>query len=141
MPAEAELRALLRRLLPERDLHGVAVEAIEEGEVRLRFPFAEDCLGPGRVFSGPLLLSFADTAIFAAVQLGVPAGQLALTSTINVAFLRAAQAADVVTLSRVLRRGRNLAHAEAWLFSHAGVEPVAHATASCAIVPSGISTG
>ena len=141
MPAEAELQALLGRLLPERDLHGVAVEETEAAEFCLGFPLAEDCPGQGHVFSGLLLLTFADTAIFAAVQLGVPAGQLALTSTINVAFLRAAQAADVVTLSRVLRRGRNLTHAEAWLFSHAGVEPVAHATASCAIVPSGISTG
>ena len=141
MSAEAELQALLRRMLPARDLHDVAVEAIEEGEIRLRFPYSDAHLGPGRIFSGPLLLSFADTAVFAAVQLGLPAGQVALTSTINVAFLRPAQAADVIALSRVLRRGRRLAHAEAWLFSHAGVEPVAHATASCAIASNDLSAG
>jgi acyl-coenzyme A thioesterase PaaI-like protein len=44
--------------------------------------------------------------------------------------LRAAQQADVIALSRVLRRNRQIVHAEAWLFSHAVVEPMLHATAT-----------
>ena len=40
--------------------------------------------------------------------------------------------ADVIALSRVLRQDRNLVHAEAWLFSHAVVEPMLHATATLA---------
>ena len=129
-----QLVSLLRRTLPARDLHDLTVEAIEEGEIRLRFPFRGDYLGPGGIVSGPLLLSFADTAIYAAAQLDLPAGQMALTSTINVAFLRQAQPADVIALSRVLRRGKRLTHAEAWLFSHSAVDPICHVTASCAVV-------
>jgi uncharacterized protein (TIGR00369 family) len=134
MSIEKELLELLRRTLPARDLHDVEVDAVEEGEIRLRFPFRADYLGPGGIVSGPLLLSFADTAIYAAAQMDLPAGQIALTTTINVSFLRAAQAADVITLSRVLRRGKRLAHAEAWLFSYAATDPICHVTASCAIV-------
>ena len=131
---EEELADLLRRTLPARDFHDLTVEAIEEGEVRLRFPFSPDQLGPGGIVSGPLLLSHADTAIYAAAQYDLPTGQIALTSTLNVAFLRQAQPADVISLSRVLRRGKRLAHAEAWLFNHAAMDPIAHVTASCAIV-------
>lgn len=130
---ERRLADLLRLTLPARDLHDVAVETVDEGEVRLRFPFRPDYLGPGDIYSGPLLLSFADTAIYAAAQLGLEEGRIALTSTLNVAFLKRAAAGDIVTLSRVLRRGRRLIHAEAWLFDHAAVEPVGHATASCAV--------
>jgi hypothetical protein len=51
---------------------------------------------------------------------------------LNVTVLRVAQRADVIALSRVVRRDRNLVHAEAWLFSHAVVEPMLHATATLA---------
>ena len=44
--------------------------------------------------------------------------------------LRAAQVADVIALSRVIRRDGDLVHAETWLFSHAVVEPMMHATAT-----------
>jgi uncharacterized protein (TIGR00369 family) len=134
MSAESDLQELLRRTLPARDLHDLMVDAIEEGEIRLRFPFRAEYLGPGDIVSGPLLLSFTDTAIYAAAQLDLPEGQIALTSTINVSFLRPAQPADVITLSRVLRRGKTLVHTEAWLFSHTATDPILHATASCAIV-------
>ena len=44
--------------------------------------------------------------------------------------LRSAQAADVLALSRVIRRDGDRVHAETWLFSHAVVEPMLHATAT-----------
>lgn len=131
----ATLQAALQRLLPPRDLHGVIVESCEGGEVRLRFPFDPGFVGPGNIFSGPTLLSFADTAIYAAAQAAYGEAALPLTSTINVAFLKAAQASDIVALSRVIRRGKRLAHVEAWLFNHMAVDAITHVTASCAIVP------
>lgn len=134
MSSESDLQRLLLRLLPARDQHDLVVEEIEEGEIRLRFPFDPACVGPGGIVSGPLLLSFADTAIFAAAQSSLSAGEIALTSTLNVAFLRPAKPTEIVALSRLLRRGRTVLHAEAWLFSHAAVEPILHATATCAVV-------
>jgi hypothetical protein len=44
--------------------------------------------------------------------------------------IRPAQQADIFALSRVIRRDRETLHAEAWLFCHAVVEPMLHATAS-----------
>ncbi|MEO8557952.1 MAG: PaaI family thioesterase [Rhodospirillales bacterium] len=131
---EAALQATLQRLLPARDLHGVIVETCQGGEVRLRFPFDKSFVGPGNIFSGPTLLSFADTAIYAAAQAAYGDTALPLTSTINVTFLKAAQATDIVSLSRVIRRGKRLAHVEAWLFNHVAIDAISHVTASCAIV-------
>ncbi|QQS13632.1 MAG: PaaI family thioesterase [Rhodospirillales bacterium] len=128
-----ELQALLERALPARDRHGVVVEEAEDQDVRLRFPFAADFVGPGEIFSGPLLLSFADTAVFAAAVAATGGARLALTSTLNATFLRPAQPADTLAIARVIRRGRASLHAEAWLFSHAVVDPVLHATATCVL--------
>jgi len=129
------LQAALQRLLPARDLHGVMVEACEGGEVRLRFPFDPSFIGPGEIFSGPTLLSFADTAIYAAAQAAYGDAAMPLTSTINVTFLKAARATDIVVLARVIKRGKRLAHVEAWLFNHVAIDAITHVTASCAIVP------
>ena len=55
---------------------------------------------------------------------------------LNVTKIREAQAADVLALSRIIRRDRDVFHVEAWLFSHAIVEPMLHATASLVRTPS-----
>jgi len=132
---EDELQRLLETTLPLRDLHGVLIEDCQDQDIRLRFPFDATAMGPGDIFSGPTLLSFADTAIYAAVQITSGAAQIALTSNLNVTYLKPADAADVVSLSRVIRKGQRTVHAEAWLFSHTLIEPILHATASLAIRP------
>lgn len=121
---EDELQALLEKTLPAADLHGLFVEECQDQDVRLRFsPPA------GGAWSMPALLSLVDTA------LRVASGLTAEISHLNVTVLKPAQAADVVSLSRVIRRDGDRVHAEAWLFSHTAVDPVLHATASLAIPP------
>lgn len=133
MSAERDLLDLLRASLPARDLHGVDIEEIGDDGVRLRFPFDAGLIGPGQIFSSPALLSFADTAIYAAIQARIGQAGTALVSTLNVSFLRPAKAADTICLARVIRLGKKSANAEAWLFSHMPAEPILHATAHCVI--------
>lgn len=129
----AELARLLADRLPALDLHGVIVEQADDQDIRLRFPFRAELLGPGDIFSGPTLLGFADTAMYAAGQAALGADEVPLVSTMSTTFLRPAQAADVVSLSRVIRRGKRLLNAEAWLFSHTPIDPILHATATCVV--------
>jgi hypothetical protein len=116
---EDELQALLEKTLAPGDLHGLFVEECQDQDVRLRFS-----LSSGEAWSMPALLSLVDTALKAA------AGVTARLSHLNVTVLRPAQEADVIALARVIRRDGDVTHAEAWLFSHAVVEPMLHATAS-----------
>ena len=116
---EDELQALLEKTLAPADLHGLFVEECQDQDVRLRFS-----LGPGEDWSTPALLSLVDTALKAA------AGTTARLTHLNVTVLKPAQEADVIALSRVIRRDGDVTHAEAWLFSHAVVDPMLHATAS-----------
>ena len=116
---EVELQQLLENTLPAADLHDVFVEECQDQDVRLRFS-----LKPGETWSSAALLSLVDTSLRAATDL---ASSLA---NLNVTVLRAAHDADVIALSRIIRRDGDVVHAEAWLFSHAVVEPMLHATAS-----------
>ncbi|GEP52915.1 hypothetical protein [Reyranella soli] len=116
---EDELQVLLDKTLPAADRHDVFVEECQDQDVRLRFS-----LKPGEIWSSAALLSLADTSLRAA------AGLEAALSHLNVTVLRAAHEADVLALSRVIRRDGGTVHAEAWLFSHAVVEPMLHATAT-----------
>jgi acyl-coenzyme A thioesterase PaaI-like protein len=120
---EDELQALLEKTLAPGDLHGLFVEECQDQDVRLRFS-----LSPGEAWSTPVLLSLLDTALKAAA--GVATGMTVRLTHLNVTILRPAQEADVIALSRVIRRDGEVVHAEAWLFSHAVVEPMLHATAS-----------
>lgn len=116
---EDELQALLEKSLPAADLHGLFVEECQDQDVRLRFS-----PGPDGSWSMAALLGVVDTSLRAA------AGGTAALSHLNVTVLRPAQMADVIVLARIIRRDGEALHAEAWLFSHAVVEPMLHATAS-----------
>ena len=116
---EDELQKLLETTLPARDRFDVFVEEFDGQDLRLRFSPAA-----GESWTSSALLSVADTALRAA------AGLSHAVSNLNVTVLRQAEAADVISLSRVIRRDGGVAHAEAWLFSHAPIEPMLHATAT-----------
>jgi hypothetical protein len=118
---EDELQQLLEKTLPAADLHDVFVEECQDQDVRLRFS-----LKPGEQWTTTILLSLVDTSLRAA------AGIDSSLTHLSVTMLRPAQEADVLALSRVIRRAGETTHAEAWLFSHAIVEPMLHATASLA---------
>jgi len=122
---EDELQALLEESLPERDRYDLFVEECRDQDIRLRFS-----LKSGEKWSGAALLSVVDTALRAA------AGVASSLSHLNVTVLRAAHDADVIALARVIRRVGEGAHAEVWLFSHAVVEPMLHATGSLVRRPS-----
>ena len=116
---EDELQQLLDKTLPAADRHEVFVEECQDQDVRLRFS-----LKPDETCSSSTLLSLVDTSLRAAAGLNSSLTHLSVT------VLRAPQASDVLALSRVIRRDGGTVHAESWLFSHAVVEPMLHATAS-----------
>ena len=116
---EEELQARLEETTPEGDRYELFVEESQDQDVRVRFsPRA------GEGWSTAALLTTVETSLRAA------AGVEASITHLNVTRLREAQRADIIALSRVVRRDGDAVHAEAWLFSHAVVEALLHATAS-----------
>ncbi len=116
---EEELQHRLDAALPEAERHGVFVEEVGDQDVRLRFE-----MPAGRGWSDAALLAVVDTSLRAVAGLEARLTHLSLTR------LKPPQEAEIVAIARVIRRDRGTVHAEAWLFSHAVIDAMAHATAS-----------
>jgi hypothetical protein len=116
---EDELQAALERTTSERDRYDLFVEEAQDQDVRVRFSPPK-----GEGWSFAALLAVTETSLRAAA--GVEAAVTHLTAT----RLRDPQDGDIIALSRVIRRDGHTVHAEAWLFSHAVVEAMLHATAT-----------
>lgn len=106
----AGVNALLRRAFPLAPEQGFPqVTSVEPGRVRLAMPYRDGLLRPGGVISGPNLMSLADTAAYALVLAHIGDQLMAVTSQLNMSFLRGAQPGDLHAEAEMLRLGRRLA--------------------------------
>lgn len=112
----------------------IHLESVADRIARCRLKPTERSIRPGGTISGPALFTLADFSIYVALigTLGHP-GIGAVTSNLNINFLRRPAPADVIAEARIIRLGRRLAFAEVQLFSDGDAELVAHATGSYAI--------
>jgi len=108
---------------------GVRLEEIGAAGARLRLPFAETNTNPGQVLHGGVaasLCSLGGQAVARAV-LGEESGPWH-TAGIQVNYLAAAKAQEVVAEARLLREGKEVCFVEIDVATDDG-KPVAHATA------------
>lgn len=101
--------------------------------LRVRQPTRADDLRPGGTVSGPTLMTFADAVAFMAVLARIGPESLAVTSNLNINFLRRPRMVDLVAEARVLKVGSSLAVVDTMLYSDTGdtdafQRPVAQAT-------------
>ena len=130
----AEFAALTDEKLPLVRQYGMRVDAIEAGRVVMRMPCSDDVLRPGGTVTGPALVALADVAMYALVLSLIGPVELAVTTSLNVNFLRR-PTADIVAEARILKLGKRLAVGEVTLTSNGEADPVAHVTATYSIPP------
>lgn len=113
---------------------GWSIEDVDGTGVTVRQPVDPDRdLRPGRTVSGPVLMGLADGAAYVAVLSRIGPQALAVTSNLNINFLRRPQPAELVAEARLLKVGRTLALVDVLLYCDAGGpddldRPVAQAT-------------
>lgn len=114
---------------------GLALEEISKGEARMRLPFSDNMLRPGGTVSGPSMMALADACMYAVILSAIGHVKLAVTTNLNINFLRKPAAKDLVADGRILKLGKRLAVMEVSLYSEGDKEPVAHATGTYSIPP------
>ncbi len=131
MPSLAELRAFLASEVP----HCTAeLLTASDGMARMREAFDERQLRPGGTISGPVVMSLADVASYLALLSRIGIVPLAVTSNLNISFLRRPKAERALLADATfLKVGRKLAVAEVRVTSEGDEELVAHATVTYAI--------
>jgi uncharacterized protein (TIGR00369 family) len=131
-----EFEAIVRERVPFTQSVGARVEAIEPGYVRARAPFREDFLRPGGTIAGPVLMALADLALYGAVLSLIGPVELAVTTNLNINFLRRPTPGPIVAEATILKLGRRLAVGEVRLScGHEREELVAHVTGTYSIPP------
>jgi uncharacterized protein (TIGR00369 family) len=93
-----------------------------------------DDVRPGGTVSGPTLMALADTALYVAIHATLGITPHAVTSSLNINFLRRPSAdQDVVAICKLLKVGRSLAVGEVSLYSEGTADPVAHVVGTYAL--------
>ena len=100
----------------------------------LRRRFDERMLRPGGTVSGPTLMAMADFAMYVVLLSAIGPVGLAVTTSLNINFLRKGQPGqDVLAAARLLKLGKRLAVGEVNLLSGSSPDPIAHVTATYSI--------
>lgn len=129
-----ELRAFMKREFPQLG-DAFEVVAVDEGSAAMRLHADEQHLRPGGTVSGPSLFALADVAAYAAILAHIGPVALAVTTNLNINFLRKPSPGTVEAVARLLKLGKRLAVLDISLTDGASGELVAHATATYSIPP------
>jgi uncharacterized protein (TIGR00369 family) len=134
MTAE-EITAFLNSEFPQIHEGGkvFAVEAAAYGRAWLRMAYHQRLLRPGGTISGPSMFALADVAMYVAVLSAIGPRALAVTTSLNINFLRRPAPRDLIAEARLLKLGKRLAVGDIALRSEGEEELVAHATATYSI--------
>jgi uncharacterized protein (TIGR00369 family) len=131
-----ELRDFLDQHFPQLQAEGrYTVEELRPLGARLRAAYHENQIRPGGTISGPTMMTLADVALYVTVMAAIGPVALAVTTNLNINFLRKPAPRDLLAECRLLKLGKRLAVGEVTIFSDGEEEPVAHVTGTYSIPP------
>jgi uncharacterized protein (TIGR00369 family) len=132
----AEIRAFLDREFPQLQAEGrYTVEELRPRGARLRAAYHENQTRPGGTISGPTMMALADVSLYVAVLASIGPVALAVTTNLNINFLRRPAPRDLISECSLLKLGNRLAVGEVTIFSEGEEAPVAHVTGTYSIPP------
>jgi uncharacterized protein (TIGR00369 family) len=136
----AALIELMEQTFPQARADRVRIEAVEDGLVRFRYRATEENLRPGGTVSGPTLMAVSDLGMYFAVLAAIGPVVLAVTTNLNINFLRKPGAGELIVETKLLKLGKRLAVGEVSVFSEDSRQPVSHATVTYSIPNHGPAT-
>lgn len=129
------LEAFLHREFPQAFASGeILIESADGATSLLRQPYSERMLRPGGTVSGPTLMALADFAMYVVLLSAIGPVGLAVTTSLNIIFLRKGQPGqDVLAAAKLMKLGKRLAVGEVSLLSGTSPDPIAHVTSTYSI--------
>ncbi len=131
----SQIDAYLDEVFPQLHHGGrtYVVEAVGPMTARMRCDYHERHLRPGGTLSGPTMMTLADVALYVAILAQIGPVALAVTTNLNVNFLRKPGQAALIGEARLLKLGKRLAVGEVAIYSQGEAEMVCHATGTYSI--------
>ena len=136
MDAEA-IGNLLHEVFPQAFYPGcgLTIERVDYADIRVRRHFQENHIRPGGTISGPTMMELADFAMYVAVFSAIGPQPLAVTTNLNINFLRKPAARPLIADGRLIKLGKQLAVGDVAIRSEGEEAMVAHATSTYSIPP------
>ncbi|WP_417669794.1 PaaI family thioesterase [Roseibium sp.] len=133
----AEVSDFLDREFPQIHAGGrvYSIDGIAPGEAVVRLSANDMHLRPGGTVSGPSMMALADLAAYVAILAHIGPVALAVTTNLNINFLRKPEQGDLLCTCRILKLGKRLAVVECGIGSEGQDDYVAHATATYSVPP------
>ena len=130
-----QFQAIIENELQWAHEAGITLDSIDEGSAAMRLPFKENSLRPGGSISGPHMMLLADACMFAVVLSVIGEVKLAVTTNLNINFLRKPSPNDLIGNGSVIKMGKRLAVLEVTIVDSSTMKTVAHATGTYSIPP------
>ena len=130
-----ELKYFLEVQFPQGAAYG-SLEALGDGWAEMTLAVEDDHLRPGGTVSGPAMMALADVTMYAALLSRIGLVPLAVTTNLNINFLRKPVAhAPIRARATLLKVGRTMGVGEVFVYSDGMEDPVAHSTMTYSIPP------
>lgn len=133
----AEIMEMLDKVFPQIHAGGrvYAIDSVSPGEAAVRLSANELHLRPGGTVSGPSMMALADLAAYVVILAHIGPQALAVTTNLNINFLRKPEPGDLVATCRLLKLGKRLAVVDCGIAGEGQEDLVAHATATYSVPP------
>ncbi|MHA7818092.1 MAG: PaaI family thioesterase [Erythrobacter sp.] len=105
----SELAHFFAEAFPGSDRNFHDFVELRPGFMRLRHSARAAMLRPGGIVSGPTQMAFADRAAYAVILAHIGIVPMAVTSNLNMSFLRGIHARDFHADAQIIKLGRRLA--------------------------------
>jgi uncharacterized protein (TIGR00369 family) len=135
-----EIEAHFAREFPQGDFGPKGLFKIERvgmGSALVRMKASDSVLRPGGTVSGSSMMTLADATMYVAILASIGWVPLAVTTSLNINFLKKPRAGDVLADCKLLKLGKRLTVGEVAIRSEGEEELVAHCTATYSIPPRG----
>ena len=119
--------------LPSTADSGVYLRSIDPGKAEMVLPYSDHSIRPGGTIAGPFMMMLADVCMYAVVLSLLGEIKLAVTTSLNINFVRKPANSDLIAHGSIIKMGKRLAVLEVSIFSEG--EIVAHATGTYSIPP------
>jgi uncharacterized protein (TIGR00369 family) len=133
MTAE-ELRRFIEQEFPQAP-PGISVESVDDTTIRVRQVTEDKHLRPGGTISGPTLMAMVDFGFYLLLLSRLGPVALAVTTNLNINFMRKPDPGHLVGEGRLLKLGKTLAVGDFTIWNEGEKDPVAHATVTYSIPP------
>lgn len=126
-----QIAAFLAQAFPQSKC---IIEEVGKLSATIRHPVGVHELRPGGTVSGPVMMACADVALYVAILGEIGIVPLAVTTSLNINFLRKPSPdRDIIARCTLIKLGKLLAVGEVSIYSQGKPDPVAHAVGTYAI--------